>query len=115
MSQLAAGLFFITVMLGVSFLAKAMRADGSRASSGLRSLHDLLGTSALVLTIYAAIGRHTSTLAWEAMGLAGTALVLGVVMRTTYARLGSSRGMVLLIHAALGGSGAIILIATALG
>jgi hypothetical protein len=115
MATLAAILFVLTIMLGAYLLSRALRPDGARASAALRSVHDGLGTVALALTVYAAIGRSHSTLAWEAMGLAGMALVLGLTLRRASGRLGSSRGMVMVIHALVGGTGAVILAATALG
>jgi hypothetical protein len=115
MATVGALLFVLTIILGAFLLSRALRPNSVRASSGLRSLHDGLGTVALALTVYAAIGRPNSNLVWEAMGLAAIALALGLTLRRASDRLRSSRGMVMVIHALVGGTGALILAATALG
>ena len=115
MATVGAILFVLTVLLGAYLLTCALRPNGTRAGAGVRSFHDLLGTVALVITVYVAIGRQNSNLFWEAVALAGVALLLGLTRRRASHRLGSSRGMIMLIHALFGGTGAAILVATILG
>lgn len=115
MSALALGLGLLAVVLGLWLAAAFLR--GATAPGLLRLAHGLAGAGALAgaLALLAAQNWTATAFQWDAAGLLGIALALGLTMWLAWDRLGAQRGLVVLLHGFAGFAGAALLASLALG
>jgi hypothetical protein len=99
------------VALGLLLAARVSRADGARPSGRLTAVHGGLGAAGLVLLLLGlraparGLTAGAATFGWDAAGLLGAALLLGLVILAKP----RTAGMLLVLHGVFAITGYVIL------